>query len=278
MVFENLTASLGLFNILALLAVVVIGLPHGAFDGAIAVQLGFSNRPYFLCRFLLYYVLMTLLVVVLWFLFPIISLIVFLLISALHFGFGDARSERGWFRWVQVIAHGGGVVAGISQFHKLEVDKIFNYITGQDTSVVWLAMDLTTILVVTCFVIYGCQALWDQRWRLGFMELNLLLFTLFLFSPLVGFALYFCCIHSVRHLLCLRRFLQETTQSNYFYIQAISFTIASWFFGGFVYWCLYEQVPVETALLRVIFIGLAALTVPHMILVDGFLKKHLKVV
>ena len=48
MAVDNLMAILGLGNLLALLAVVMIGLPHGAFDGAIAAHLGYIRSPHFL--------------------------------------------------------------------------------------------------------------------------------------------------------------------------------------------------------------------------------------
>ena len=77
MVFENLTSNLGLVNLMALMAVVVIGLPHGAFDGSIAVQLGFMKRPYSLIRFLFLYLLIAAFVIFLWLIFPAASLIFF---------------------------------------------------------------------------------------------------------------------------------------------------------------------------------------------------------
>ena len=40
MVLDTLVSNLGLVNLIALLAIVVIGLPHGAADGAIAGHLG----------------------------------------------------------------------------------------------------------------------------------------------------------------------------------------------------------------------------------------------
>lgn len=276
MAVDNLIAIFGLANLLALLAVVAIGLPHGAFDGAIAARLGFTKRPYFLTRFLFLYFLIAVSVVVLWIAFPVETLILFLLVSTLHFGLGDASALYGWSRWVQVVAHGAVVVVGISQFHKLEVDKIFNYLTGQDSNVVWIAIDVASIVFVPVFVIYAWQACQDQRLRPAFIELNLLLLVFIFFQPLVGFALYFCCIHSMRHFLVLWRSLQTSLRRNDFYFQAIAFTFVSWILGGVAYWLCIDQMSGETALLRVIFIGLAALTVPHMILVDGFFRRRLE--
>jgi len=271
---ENLGVGLSPDNLLALLAVLVIGLPHGAFDGAIAAHLGFMKRPYFLTRFLLLYILMVLSVIFLWLAFPAGSLILFILISTLHFGFGDARAKSGWFRWVQVLAHGAVVVVGISQFHKLEVEKIFNYLTGYDTTVVWISIDAISIVLVFVFVIYGWQAFLDKRWRLGFIELNLLLLVFACSPPLIGFAIYFCCIHSMRHFLVLWRSLHSALRRNDLYFQAVMFTVLSWIIGGVSYWWCIDQMSGETALLRVVFIGLAALTVPHMILVDGFFRRR----
>ena len=276
MTVDTLIASLGMINLLALLAVAIIGLPHGAFDGAIAAYLGYIQRPHFFMRFSLLYILMSALIVFLWLTFPIASLIVFLLVSTIHFGLGDARAEYGWLGWVQVVAHGGTVVVGISQLHKSEVDKIFGYLIGHDATMVWIAIDMMSIFLVFALVIYAWKALWDSRWRYGFVELILLFLVFAIFPPLIGFAFYFCCVHSLRHLMVLRRSLQIVFYNNNFYFQAIFYTVFSWAVGGVAFWWCTDQMSGETALLRVIFIGLAALTVPHMVLVDGFFRRHLE--
>ena len=97
MAMDVLIASFGLINLFALGGVVLIGLPHGAFDGAIAACLGQADRPITLIRFITLYVALAGLVVGLWLLFPVAVLIGFLGISIIHFGLGDARAKSGWF-------------------------------------------------------------------------------------------------------------------------------------------------------------------------------------
>ena len=48
--------SLDTLNLIALLAVVFIGLPHGAMDGALAMHFGWTSRPALVSMFLIAYV------------------------------------------------------------------------------------------------------------------------------------------------------------------------------------------------------------------------------
>jgi len=260
-------------DLLALAAVVVIGLPHGALDGAIAMHLGFSRKPMIFMRFLLLYVAMAGLVVGVWMLAPTISLMLFLLISMLHFGAGDARHGTGWLRTVEIIAHGGLVIVGISQLHHPEVDVIFGYLTGADTALVWQALDVMTVIVGLATVICIGQGLWYRRWRSTALELVALGVLFAMTPPLVGFAVYFCLVHSARHVAgiigSLRREMSRVALVN----QAAILTVASWAVGGLALWWFADQADPEPMLMRVIFIGLAALTVPHMILVDGIYRR-----
>ena len=274
MVSNSIITSLGLINFLALSSIVIIGLPHGAFDGAIASYLGFSKRPGLFIRFLFMYITLTILVVALWIAFPTTSLIIFLGVSIIHFGLGDARVQNGWFRWVQAIAHGGIVITVIAQWHKSNVSKIFSYLTGEESLQVWIAIDILSIIVVTMIIIYAWQAICNRRHLVGLLEILFLILILSQLPPLVGFAIYFCCFHSVRHLLNIWRSINANLPRNNLYVQAIGYTLTSWISGWIAFsWCI-NQLSVEVSLLRVVFIGLAALTVPHMMLVDIFFRNH----
>jgi Brp/Blh family beta-carotene 15,15'-monooxygenase len=274
MLTDTIITSLGLINFLALFSILLIGLPHGAFDGAIATYLGYADRPAFLIRFLIMYVLLSIIVVVLWLAFPSTSLIVFLGISIIHFGLGDARAKSGWFRWVQAISHGGIVVAVISQSHKSDVSKIFNYIIGGESSQIWMAIDVISVIVALTIIIYVWQVILDRCWLVGLIELIFLILLFNKLPPLVSFAIYFCCIHSVRHLWNIWQFIRTVLPRNIMYVQAIGFTITSWIAGYFAFsWCV-TQMSVESSMLRVIFIGLSALTVPHMLLIDIFFRNY----
>ena len=272
MTIEALIASFGLVNLLALGGVVLIGLPHGAFDGAIAACLGQANRPVTMIRFIILYVALAGLVVGLWLVFPVASLVGFLGISIVHFGLGDARAGTGWFRYVQAVAHGGVVVAGISQSHRLEVDVIFGYLIGGDAAPVWMAIDVASVIIAVALAIYAWRAFWDARWRFGFLEACLLILLFAAMPPLVGFALYFCCVHSARHLWSVWKAVKSEFPRHTLFTGAMAFTLASWGAGAAAFWWCASFMMVESALLRVVFIGLAALTVPHMILVDGFFR------
>ena len=57
-------------------------------------------------------------------------------------------------------------------------------------------------------------------------------------------------------------------------IMAAWFSCVSWFAAGIALWMMPPSMSADVHLLRVIFIGLAALTVPHMMLVDGLFRRH----
>ena len=230
--------------------------------------------PLILVRFITLYVALAGFVVWLWLAFPVPSLIGFLTISIIHFGLGDARAGPGWFRYVQAVAHGGVVVAGISQSHRLEVDTIFGYLVGGDAAMAWIAIDMASVMILLALAIYAWRALLEPKWRQGFFEATLLILMLIFVPPLVGFALYFCCVHSARHLCSIWTVVKVAFPRNMLFAGAILFTVASWGVGAVTFWWCANFMAVESALLRVVFIGLAALTVPHMILVDGFFRAN----
>ena len=260
-------------DLAALGAVVLIGLPHGALDGAIAIHLGFSRRMILFIRFLLLYVGMAGLVIAAWIVAPALCLLGFLVISMIHFGAGDARHGSGWVRGAEVLAHGGLVVAGISQMHRSESDVIFAYLTGGDTMLVWQGLDMLTVIVGVSLVVCLAQALWHRRWRGTALELGVLAVLFALTPPLVGFAVYFCCVHSARHVAAIMSGLRQHMSANAMLLQTLVFTVASWLAGAVAIWWFADMADPQPVILRVVFIGLAALTVPHMILVDGFYRR-----
>ena len=96
------------------------------------------------------------------------------------------------------------------------------------------------------------------------------------FSPLVAFTIYFCFLHSVRHSLSL---IYELNKNNFnkgfkeFVKKALPLTIITgvlYLIGVFI---LTNSYDLDNAILKVIFIGLASLTFPH-ILLEYLIEKN----
>ena len=98
------------------------------------------------------------------------------------------------------------------------------------------------------------------------------------FSPLVAFTIYFCFLHSVRHSFGL---IYDINKNNFraglisFLKKALPLTlITAILFIASVY-ILANYYDLDDAVLKVIFIGLASLTFPH-ILLEYLIEKNEK--
>ena len=264
-------AILDHLSVIALLMIVLIGLPHGALDGAIAMHLGAGRNISFVLQFLFLYLLCGFIVVVLWYNFPPISLAIFLIISMIHFGWGDANSKIKLVSLLQIICHGGVVVFGIVYFHIDEVIPLFDMLTQRNSNFpiqfsiyIFYAVSILTILYV--YLIYSMRDL-----RLRLLELAVVWAIVIFLPPLFGFAVYFCFIHTTRHIRNIWMEIKTEMSLKALITQASILTIASWGMGITAFY-IFDSGDLDTNIIRIIFIGLAALTVPHMILVDGFFR------
>lgn len=260
--------SVDLFNLIGLLSIVFIGLPHGAMDGALAIHLGWMNRPIKAAIFLLAYVGLATVVVGLWLIVPTVGFLMFLAISMFHFGRGDIVPRAKEHQLVEILMRGGLVLAGISLFHRSEVDSIFEVLIGSDTEIVWLFLQAVGVLTIV-LIPYVIISKSKQERTASSIEVIGLLALFAIAPPLLGFAIYFCGVHSVRHFKHMGTMLKSTLQQFQVTRTTVIFSLMTWAVGLLVLANQSASIGLEPALLQVIFIGLAALTVPHMILVDG---------
>ena len=97
------------------------------------------------------------------------------------------------------------------------------------------------------------------------LELFGLLLLAWVLPPLFFFAVYFCGLHSPRHIIESARVLRWHTRAVRMTALGISIITVAAALGIYVSLPAIDATP---RLLAVIFIGLAALTVPHMLLLE----------
>ena len=115
---------------------------------------------------------------------------------------------------------------------------------------------------------------YNTNLRKGIIEICLLLTIFYLFDPLLSFAIYFCFVHTYKHLNHLIKMIFTHLENKKFVIYTtILFTIISWIAGLYIIYFLSINFSIYESFIKVIFIGLAALTLPHMILVDLVYRK-----
>ncbi len=202
----------------------LIGMPHGAIDFSLTAQMTASKTTHaYLCSFSGYAVI--LLASLAFFLMaPATALILFLLLSATHFGLADARSldarfavaTTPWLRTLSAATRGVFVIALPFVFWPDESRKVFAdivAIAGHVAPTVAPATFSSLATVVVSFALLSHAVVTTSRVRAGqaeaaaveALETAVVWLAFFMLHPLFATGLYFLAWHSWRHLLTLLR-------------------------------------------------------------------------
>lgn len=251
-----------------LLLILLAGLPHGATDGVIA-QYFAAKRLLSFTLFIILYSAIAALACIIWYLSPFAGLVIFVALSISHFGMMDtSESAHLPYRAIRIFAHGVMPILVIATAHSKETAEIFLILTQDDASELIYLLKIATpiwVLIVSWLFFQGVLG------RRAAVEIGILTIILTLLPPLWGFALYFCGIHSLRHFRKVIRAFQPLKKQFYWMIFAISiFSIT--FVLTMAYWL--TDANFHNSLIRATFIGLAALTIPHILLIDCFKALH----
>ena len=241
-------------------AVALLGVPHGALDLSVA-QRAFSLRGFFAnALFGLSYIALAALLVAVWVWQPGAALALFLAYSAMHFA-GDWDGE---LPLVGRFAAGAAVIALPSLFHETEVAEVFALLVPLSAATT-LAEGLQ-LLAVPLIVLLGAVLSLQLRTDTGSaLEIASLVFLALLLPPLLFFTAYFSLLHSPRHFMKTAQLIGLSLPAAI--KRALSTTLITLIGAALAAaWLSYAGTRLQDGLLQVVFIGLAALTVPHMTL------------
>jgi len=265
-------------NIICFFLISIIGVSHGALDhikGYKLMKVYKINNKYL---FYPVYIFCCLLVIFFWIIFPSVTLILFLLVASYHFGKEDScvgSIIKKKFINLFYLFKGSVVVVAPLFFHTEETLQIFK-ILGDNLIMTHENFLVSLLLISFIANIFIMQ--WSNN--SGFFLADwVTIFTLnIFFSPLVAFTIYFCFLHSVRHSFGL---IYEINKKNFknglkkFLKRALPLTLVTAILFIFGVYILTNYYVLDDAIMKVIFIGLASLTFPH-ILLEYLIEKNEK--
>ena len=267
---------------LIIIPVGVFGVSHGGADPWIVRRLAGSKRSHQAVVLVAYLIASVMFLGLVW-LSPVTALLVFLTISIWHFGFTDAaylsREHSTTLLWLS----GSTPVVGPMIGHPDQTAELFAWLIAFDARAVvevvafaGPALAFLWLLGLGALVLRNSQSLSG----LVFLELILVALALVLLPPLLAFTFYFCLVHTFRHFLSIAE-TSVTDRSISKHIAslarkvwpatfaAIGLALAAWLL--LLYWQPESELLIQS--IRVLFWGLAALTLPHCLLVYLWWRK-----
>jgi Brp/Blh family beta-carotene 15,15'-monooxygenase len=255
--------------------IAIIGVSHGSLDnfkGAKLLKiLNIKNK----LIFYFIYIFTALAVISIWLIFPFFMLAVFLIVAAYHFGKEDSVFGKiNKFKLLNLILFlkGSLIILAPLYFHHHETIQIFEILD------VKLNQYNNNLIIVLMYLSLISNFFINKNILLSLLDSFTIIILNINFEPLLAFTVYFCFLHSIRHSLSL---IQEMNNTNLkkglinFLKKALPLTVITVFGFLIAVFLLNEYYLLDSAILKVVFIGLASLTFPH-ILLEYLLEKNEK--
>ena len=241
-------------------AVLALGVPHGALDVLHARRAYTLDRPVRWGVFLALYIALAAAVVWAWVLFPGMGLCGLLVISAFHFSGDLGPGSPAHLR----VVHGLAPICLPALLHADALADLFAALAPAEISVglaSGLAASAGPLLAATAFSL----AVAARKHRSAVVDVAATAAVCTLTSPLLGFGVYFCLLHSWRHVARTARLYEPSTGELVWGAALPTLATAA---AAALALSVVESETWTAGVLQVVFIGLAALTVPHMVLIE----------
>jgi Brp/Blh family beta-carotene 15,15'-monooxygenase len=265
--------------------ILLLGIPHGAVDHLLAARaFRLAGTSGDLVRIYGAYLGVIALYAGLWLIAPLPALLVFLALSIYHFGQSDTAAAGGSaaVRRGLALSRGALLIGVPIAAHPHLALPIFDRIVGHEVFASWIplpggAMVIAGLLIGQHLVVVltllpgpAVRRLGEATWTAATGAL------LVLTHPLVGFAVYFGVWHSLGHIDRLRRVLGDQRRPlsyRRFFRLAAPYTILS-LLGLIGLWVAAGALGARSdQLVPLVFVLIALLTAPHMVVVDRAFSK-----
>ena len=283
-VINNLTVP----PLICLLLILSIGISHGSLDNLKGEKLLkiFGINNFFI--FYLLYILIAIIVIILWIIIPSISLIIFLIVASYHFGKEDTQFliiENSYLNQLLFFIKGTLIVLAPIYFHFDETIDIFKLLLVDSENFYEFLNFIETTKILLFGIILSTLAniiLFTKNFEIKkfaiFLDYFSILILNYYFSPLLAFTLYFCFLHSIRHSITLIFELEKNNLNlgfKMFVKKALPLTVLIAIICLIGLFFVNNTYTFDSSILKIIFIGLASLTFPH-ILLEYLLEKNEK--
>ena len=279
--FSNdlLISSICLFFILS------IGISHGAMDNYKANKLLIIYKINNKSIFFIIYILIATFVIILWSLYSSFTLLLFLLVASYHFGREDTsflnKGNSNLDQFFYLIK-GSLIIFSPLFFHFDQTLKIFETLFLSEKILIylkdehWIINFFLGLSILSYFYFVYKNKFKD--FEILFLDMFLILIINYVFNPLIAFTIYFCFLHSIRHIISISYQLEP---SNFlfgiktFIKKAFPLTVVTAVLYLLAIFFLSNSYGLNEVVIKVIFIGLASLTFPH-ILLEYLIEKNEK--
>ena len=286
LIFFNLCILLSCFEylrtnsllIVSLFLILTIGISHGALDHIKGKKLlkilGFKSSFFFYFG----YLLIGLITIFIWFLFPKFLLFLFLIVASFHFGKEDAEfiNKNNNFDLIYFLK-GSLIIISPLLFHKQETLLIFQSLNFKISENIFINDKILYLFIFLSFaanIFLSLNKNFETKSLLLMDFLSVLILNYFL-NPILAFTVYFCFLHSIRHSISLIKKINSNIEKGFpiFFKKALPLTIITIIGYFFALYFLNNYNDLNDSIYKVIFIGLASLTFPH-ILLEYLLEKN----
>ena len=258
-----------------------MGVSHGALDNIKGKKLIKILKIKNISYFYLVYILIGLGIIMIWILFPQSLLLLFLIIASYHFGKEDSefisriKKESFFLKTFK----GSIIIVSPLLFNQNETLEIFSSINFDLSNTLLVEIEFLVILLLLSFIsniILSFNKNHDEKSILLMDFFSIITLNIFL-NPLLAFTIYFCFLHSFRHSIKLIFELNKNFKKGIFLFikKALPLTIITGIIFLVVLNFLNYEFKLNESVNMVIFIGLASLTFPH-ILLEYLIEKNEK--